>query len=261
MEEHHRRALEKFVNLYKNDPLILAVLLGGSVAHGFATATSDLDVMLIVAEAEYQRRKDQNKLAFSLWDICDYPGGYVDCKVISPGFLDAVRMRGSDPARYAFLDSMILFSRLDNLPQILEEITRFPVQEKETRRERFAAQLLAWKWYYSEGIKKENQYLIYLSIQKIVLFACRLVLNENHLLYPYHKWLLRVVKEARQKPENFDAALERLLSSHSLDYVNQFSAEVLRFAGLEEKDVDWPNRFMADSEWNWMEHEAPIDDL
>lgn len=58
MEEHHRRALEKFVNLYKNDPLILAVLLGGSVAHGFATATSDLDVMLIVAEAEYQRRKD-----------------------------------------------------------------------------------------------------------------------------------------------------------------------------------------------------------
>ena len=70
MEEHHRKAIDKFVDLYKTDPTISAILLGGSVAHGFATAASDLDVMLIVADSEYQRRKDQNKLAFSLWDIC-----------------------------------------------------------------------------------------------------------------------------------------------------------------------------------------------
>ena len=137
----------------------------------------------------------------------------------------------------------------------------FPVAEQKSRRQRFAAQLLAWKWYYSQAMEKQNRYLLYLSIQKIVLFSCRLVLNENQMLYPYHKWLLRVVAQAPVKPRNFDETLDRLLNAPDQDLVEHLCGEVLSFVGLEEKEVDWPNQFLLDSEWNWVEHEPPVDDL
>ena len=261
VENHHKEAIEKFVQIQQTDETILAILLGGSLAHGFAAPEADIDLLIIVEEAEYQKRKEANKLAFSRRDLCNYPGGYIDCKVISVGFLYTLKARGSDPARYAFKDSIILFSRLNDLSRLLAEITRFPMEEREERKKRFAAQLLAWRWYYSEAVKKENQYLFYLAIQKIVLFSCRLVLNENNMLYPYHKWLLKVVARAPKKPKAFDDALAKLLADHNLNDVNQFCSVILDFVGIEEKTLDWPNQFMIDTEFNWMEHEAPVDDL
>lgn len=261
MEQHHQEAIEVFLGRYTSDPTILAILLGGSIAHGFAKTDSDIDVTLIVDEPEYARRKQEKKLAFSLWDICTYPGGYVDCKVVNMGFLQKVVEKGSDPARYAYEDNTILFSRMDNLDAILADISRFPRQDKAKRRDRFAAQLLAWRWYYSEGVKKENNYLIYLALQKLVLFSCRLILNENEMLYPYHKWLLRVVARAAIKPEGFDDALNQLLTHHSLEVVNQFCGQLIRFLQIDEKALDWPNHFLHDSELNWIGHEPPIDDL
>jgi|SRR5690554_286094 len=261
MEDHHRKAIEKFCQLYKEEPTVSAILLGGSIAHGFATPASDIDLIIIVDELEYKKKKKDNNLAFSLRDICDYPGGYIDCKVINRKFLNTLIDRGSDPARYAFQDSIILFSKITNLEQILEEIVKFPVQEKAVRRKRFASQLLAWKWFYGEGIKKQNQYLIYLSIQKLVLFSSRLVLNENNMLYPYHKWLLSVLGQAQDKPGGFEQAIIQLMTGHTLAIVEEFCHGILDYAGVDEKNLDWPNQFLLDSELNWVEHEAPVDDL
>ena len=261
MEPHQQEAIDVFLSRYTSDPTILAILLGGSIAHGFAKTDSDIDVTIIVDEPEYERRKQENKLAFSLWDICTYPGGYVDCKVVNMSFLQKVSERGSDPARYAYEDNTVLFSRIDNLDAILADICKFPLQDKAQRGDRFAAQVLAWRWYYSEGVKKENNYLICLALQKLVLFSCRLILNENEMLYPYHKWLLRVVEHAKVKPEGFDKAVNQLLAHHDLEVVNQFCGQLIRFLQIDEKTLDWPNHFLHDSELNWMEHEPPIDDL
>ena len=261
MEHHHQESISKFLNLYTSDTSILAILLGGSIAHGFAKSDSDIDVTLIVDELEYTKRKRDNKLAFSLWDICTYPGGYIDCKVVSLDFLQKVKTKGSDPARYAYKDNIILFSRLENLDELLADIIKFPIQYKMIRRNRFAAQLLAWRWYYSEGVKKENSYLIYLAIQKLVLFSCRIILNENEMLFPYHKWMLQVTASANNKPKQFDEFIQKIMKHHTVDRVNQFCAQILQFWKIEENALDWPNYFLMDSELTWMEHEPPIDDL
>ena len=261
MLPHHRQSIERYLERIGDDVSLLAVLLGGSIAHGFAEPDSDIDLLLIVDEEEYERRRREHSLAYSVRDICTYEGGYVDCKVIHPAFLDAVNARGSDPARYAFQDYRILLSRIDDLAETLEEITRFPLEEKGERMQRFASQLLAWKWYYGEGIKKENAYLIHLAIQKLVLFSCRLVLNVNETLYPYHKWLLKVTERAVAKPADFDRGLAELFRQPDLGFVERFCDEVLEFAGVDTPKLDWPNRFLQDSELNWMHHEPPIDDL
>jgi hypothetical protein len=37
--------------------------------------------------------------------------------------------------------------------------------------------------------------------------------------------------------------------------------ELFQFLNLEEKYIDWPNTFLKDSEWNWVDHDPPVDDL
>ncbi len=261
MEKHHQEPIDKFLNIYKKDQSILAVLLAGSIAHGFSKPDSDIDICLVVDSEEFNRRKADNKLAFSLWDFCEYEGGYIDCKVVDLKFLEKISVHGSDPARYAFMDNKILFSRINNLNDVLKNISRYPVKEIEERRRRFASQLLAWKWYYSEAVKKENKYLIFLSLQKIVLFSSRIVLNENKLFFPYHKWMLKVVEKTDNKPSELIAKINSLFEDHNLKKVNEFCEVILEFINYNEKSVDWPNYFLKDSEQNWVNHEPPIDDI
>jgi predicted nucleotidyltransferase len=261
MEQHHMEAVEKFLDIYKKDKTILAILLGGSIAHGFETYGSDIDLLLIVNTDEYKKREQDNKLTFSIWDICNYENGYIDCKIADLYLLNRVAADGSDPARYAFKDNRILYSGIENLEEILLLITRYPVEKKEERRLRFASQLLAWKWYYSEGFKKQNEYLIHLAVQKLILFSARLILNENELLYPYHKWMLRVLETAESRPENILIRINNLLEKSSVDSVNSYVKLIFDFIGYTENEIDWPNYFIKDSELNWLDHEAPVDDL
>lgn len=261
MEKHHQESIDKFLEIYTKDNSIVAILLVGSIAHNFAEPDSDIDICLIVDSAEYQKRKGSNKLAFSLWDICTYKNGYIDCKVVDVEFLTQISKKGSDPARYAFNDHKVLFSREENINEILVSIPVYPSDKIDERRKRFASQLLAWKWYHSEALKKHNKYLVFLSLQKIVLFSCRIVLNENKLLFPYHKWMLKVVEKADKMPDGFINNINSLFDSHTQEKVDRFCLDTLEFINFNEQTVDWPNYFLKDSEQNWIDHEPPIDDL
>lgn len=254
-------ALETFLNRYRTQTEFTAILLAGSLAHGFATDDSDIDIILVATEETFQKRSAARTLAFSLWDICNYEGGYIDCKIVSKKSLQQIAKNGSDAARYAFKDAQILLSRMDGLQPLLQEICRFPSERQADRQHRFACQLLAWKWYLSQAEAKQNAYLQHLACQKFTLFACRLVLNHNRLLYPYHKWMLAEAKRAALQPESLQASLSDFLDTPSFDRAQSIADTLLAFLGLDEKRIDWPNQFMTDSEQNWLHHEPPVDDL
>ena len=262
MEPHHASSIENLIAAMEPDPSVLALLLTGSIAHGFARPDSDIDVAIVVAPEEYERRRADERLHYNNTALCTYPG-YIDGKYLDVRFLRLVGERGSDPARYAFKDCRILFSRLPDLERLLADIVRFPVEQKRARIDRFAAQLLAWRWYYTEAIRQENPYLRHLAIQKVVLFSCRIVLTENEVLYPYHKWLLRVVASAPRQPAGFASLLEEALTSDSRDIVESLCRAVFDFASIDQAAANavWPTRFMRDTELSWVEHEAPIDDI
>lgn len=261
MEAHHQRAIDGFLARYRDGEGVEAILLVGSLAHGFARADSDVDIIIVLGEAEYAGRKRENALAFSLWDICDYEGGYVDCKVTSRSAMRAVAERGSDPARYAYKDAVVLFSRDGSARDMIADVTRFPKHDKAERQRRFACQLLAWKWYMSQAEQKRNAYLTHLACQKIALFASRIVLNHNEMLYPYHKWLLAETMKAPEKPDGFDCLIAAFVENPTYARADTIVNETLRYIGISEKSADWPNQFMIDSEMTWLDHESPIDDL
>lgn len=262
MEQHHAETIHKVVRHFRADASIRALLLGGSLIHGFARPDSDVDIAIIVSADEFARRRAANHLTFFDRALCTYPGGYVDGKYMDVGFLQLVAERGSEPARYAFAGMKVLFSNVDALDAMLARIVRYPVEGKGDRIARFAAQLVGWRWFFSEGAKKENRYLQALAVQKVVLFSCRIVLAANELLYPFHKWMLRVTLAAPRQPPAFGASIERLLAAPTFELIDAHVRTTLAFAGLDHDAVDgtWGANFMRDTELKWMAETPAIDD-
>jgi hypothetical protein len=219
-------------------------------------------VAIILTDAAMARQRASGKLHYNNRTLCAYDG-YIDGKYMDLDFLRLVAQRGSDPIRYAFEGNQILCSRLPGLEPLLADIVRYPVAEKAERLKRFAAQLLAWRWYYREGVRQQSAYLLTLAAQKLTLFTCRLILTHNEMLYPYHKWMLRVTQSAPHQPAGLAAALAQLPSPPGWEWVDRHVRDTLAFTGVDfaTADAAWPTRFMQDSELRWMTTEAAIDDL
>lgn len=263
MLPHHTQSIRNLVHEMEGDPSVDALLLGGSLAHGFAGPQSDIDVMIVVPEAEFQRRQQTGLLHYNNTSLCTYEGGYIDGKFLTVGVMRDIIRSGGDAARFAFKNCRVLYSRVDGIEELLSEIVRFPVEEKRNRIERFGAQLLAWRWYFSEGRRRANRYVELLAVQKLVLFGCRIVLTINESLFPYHKWLLRVVESQPHQPTGFGDLINSLLESPTVERVEDYAQRVFAFAGvdIDQANATWPTRFMRDTELAWMRGEPPIDDL
>lgn len=262
MEQHHTDTITNVVRHFRTDPSVQALLLGGSLVHGFARPESDVDVAIIVPAGEFARRRAENRLTFFDRSLCTYPGGYVDGKYMDIDFLRQVAERGSEPARYAFDGVKVLFTNIERLDALLARIVSYPTAGKSDRIARFAAQLVGWRWFFSEGTKKENRYLQMLAVQKVVLFSCRIVLAANELLYPFHKWMLRVTLAAPRQPPAFGESIELLLGAPTFELIDAHVRATLLFAGLDHDAVDatWGANFMRDTELKWMAETPAIDD-
>ena len=258
---HHRKSLARAVARLKANLNVLAVILAGSLAHGYARRGSDIDLVIIVSDREYRRRIREGALGYYETESCDYKGGYVDGKYSSLAFLEAVASRGSDPARFAFRDATVVFSRIRPIRGLLSRIVRYPARERDRRIARFLGQLEAWKWYYYESLKVRDAYLRMVALSKLVLFGCRLILARNGSLYPYHKWMLREVEKQKRRPRGVTALIRRMLARPEPKLVERFTSMVKRYAGTGKPDQGWPGQFMRDSELNWMDGNPPVDDL
>jgi hypothetical protein len=261
MHTHHEASLQRVIEYFQNDAEVEALLLGGSLAHDFAEPASDVDVMMVVSDQAYDHRRREGRLQFFNQELCTYPEGYVDGKYLPGSFLSKVAEQGSEPARFAFQDARILFSRVNGLPEVLQAIVQYPRAGKETRLSRFLAQFEAWHWYAQEALKRGNRYLLNLSISKLALFGGRLILTHNELLYPYHKWFLRVLAQAPDKPADLLIRLQHLQDEPARATVEGYYECVKGFRAWTTSTTPWPHQFMLDSELNWLDGSPPVDDL
>lgn len=261
MRAHHQDTIQNTINYFRTQPNVQALLLGGSVAHGFAQEFSDVDIMIIIPEADYQERLRNNDTTFFSRELCTYPEGYVDGKYVSTEFMSRVEAKGSEPARYAFADTQILFSDIPDLAERLARVTRYPVEEKTARLLRFQAQFEAWNWFVSEGFKKQNPYLIATAVNKLVLFGGRMLLAHNELLYPFHKWLMAVLAQAPDKPEGIVEQMQSLIEQPTQEKATAFYECIKGFREWEVDPVFWSNRFMKESELTWLDDRTVVDDI
>lgn len=260
MLPHHREAIDGLTHRFQDDPEPTAVYLAGSIAHGFERPDSDIDLIIVVDDETYAERAREHRLGFFDMEVSDHPGVYAEGKVVSESFLEEVARHGSEPARFALHDARPLVARVD-YGECFERIGRYPVEGKADRLRRFFAQVEAWHWYVTQAIALQDPYLLGMSVSKLVLFGGRLVLTRNELLYPYHKWLLRVLEGAEDKPDGLMAAIEALHAEPTAEHAARFRELVIFHGPWEVPEAGWPSQFLVDSELNWLDGEPPVDDL
>ncbi|KAK5651909.1 hypothetical protein OQA88_11568 [Cercophora sp. LCS_1] len=261
MHPHHISSIQNIKTHFSSDPTVLALLLTGSIAHGFATAQSDVDILIVLTEEAYQSHVAQGDMTFVSHDLCTYPGGYVDAKYTSLSFIRLVAEKGSEPARFAFEGAQVLLSRIDGLEDEIAAVVKFDVAGKEERIMRFRTQLEIWRWYSEEALRKENRYLVNLATSKLVLFGGRLVLAENEVLYPFHKWFLRVLAGVKERPEGLMERIDELTNEPSFENVKAFYELVEGWREWKKPAFRFGAQFMVDSELNWLYLQTPVDDL
>ena len=83
----------------------------------------------------------------------------------------------------------------------------------------------------------------------------------NEVLYPYHKWMTRVVQQVPSKPTNVDHLMAQLLSSPTSSTTADFYGEIRGFTNWPEAPLPWSMQFITDSELNWISGHTPVDDL
>jgi hypothetical protein len=261
MLKHHEETIKNVTERFKKREDVIALLVGGSIAHGFASEKSDVDIMIIVSNEDYEKRKKAGDIHYFDQEDCTYDTGYIDGKYISIDFLKMVAERGSDPAGFAFEDSFICFSKQEGLEEILRSITRYPTELKSERIQRFYAQFEAWKWYCYEAIKHNNRYLLNHSISNIVLFGGRMVLAYNERLYPYHKWFLKVLEKVEHKPSDLLERINDLLINHTEKEIEALYKCIMEFTDWGLCDTSWPSKFMIDSELSWLDGNVAVADI
>lgn len=261
MFSHHVETLERTSQHFSKQPGVSGLILGGSIAHGFASAESDVDVMILVSEAERKERVQSGRACFFSRELCTYAAGYVDGKYVSEAFLEELAAKGSEPARFACQDARVVFSTSAALSPLLARAARYPRERKAERLQRFQAQFEAWSWYSGQALSRQNLPLLRMAVSKLTLFGGRIVLAHNELLYPYHKWFLRVLAAAPDQPPGLLPCIEELARAPARENVEHFGQLIRGFRGWELAPNTWSALFMQDSELNWLNGPAPIDDI
>jgi len=229
MKPHHKRAIEKLTEHFKQDERYLALIITGSVAKGKERDDSDIDFVLVVTDEEFVKRKKRNRFSYFDTQFCDYPEGYVDGKIVNLQFLKMVAERGTEPARDAFGDAWIAFSKIPELEDILSIIPVYQVEEKAGKIQSFIAQFEIAYWYIGEAERRNDKYLLNHAATNLVLFGGRLLLAHNEILFPFHKLFMGVLEKAPQKPETLLKLINNLVSEPNSQTAKDFYDCIKKF--------------------------------
>lgn len=266
MFPHQRETLSNYVAAASADPDVEAVILGGSIAKGWHNERSDVDVMTVLNERAYARRRESMTVA--VWDMspATYEGGAVDIKYVGRSWLELGAEKGSEPMRAALVGSTVAWCRgeLDAWRDLIARIRAYPESGVNGRIASYLSQAETMRWYIGEAEKRDNAYLASWVASRAVLFGCRAILAYNRVLFPFHKWLLRAVADCPQRPGNVVELADALSRAHTKPNVNAFCDAVMSTADwaaeVGHSPERWAELFIRDTEWKWMTGEPPLDE-
>lgn len=262
MTEQQNKAIGYITEKMQKNPEVLALLISGSLAHGFGNEKSDVDFNAVVSNEYYEQKKADYALTFYENAEEFYKGGYFDGKYITLDYLKLVAEKGNEPTKFALHDCMIAFDKTGQAAGLIENINAYNEKHVKENTIRFLSQLEAWKWYCDEAVKKNNRYLLDLSATKLILFAGRLILLDNRIFFPYHKWLLKALENAPKKPEGLMDSINNLLADKSPENVEELFNLVRNYKDWTEgAQFSWSSHFLHDVETLWMRQDEFIENI
>lgn len=260
--DKQKQAIDYITDKFRNQSEVLALLVVGSIAHQFNTENSDVDLVIVISEETYKKKKDNNDIHY--WESASdiYNGGYFDGKFVTIDYLESVAKYGNEPSRFSLHDAIIQFDKTNTIRDILDKTGTYPVDAIHKNTMSFLAQFEGWKWYCDEALAKNNKYLLDMAITKFILFAGRLILLDNRLFFPYHKWLLRVVENAPNKPNDLMNTINNLLNNKTSENVEKLYRLIKDYKDWANGiRFDWCSYFANDVELKWMSGDDYIENI
>ncbi len=260
IRDHHRRAIDRLADAYRDDPRFRGLIIGGSVAKGYARDDSDVDFLIIATDEVFDEQLRARDLFINRTDLCDYDGGFVDGKIINLAFLEDVAEKGNEPSRAAFEGAFAAYSHVPDLDDLLRRIPVYPEAGHDERVKAFYCMAFMQHWLFHEAERHGNRYTMMRAASQLALFAGRLILAHNRRLFPYHKWLPRTLESVPDKPADFMACFNALLDEPRGDRAAALFEQVRDFQDWGVSDLEAYTWFMTDMEWSWMSGTTPIED-
>lgn len=249
--------------MLEEDPDLLAIIVGGSIAKGVERDESDVDVIVVLKDDQYLKRLSENRVALIWHDVCDYPGGYVEGRYISRSFIKEAAERGSEPTRSSFTGSYPVYCVDSDIAQWLPLIVHYPDERQKENIASFLAQMQFNRWFFwTDGKSRGDRYVQLRAATEIVLFGCRLILAYNRILFARQKQLIEQTLAAPLKPDGLEEKINRFLTELTDEAKEDFCKAVEDFGGwgkteftehlshfLQDVELSWYNRVHATSEW------------
>ncbi|MEO0345710.1 MAG: nucleotidyltransferase domain-containing protein [Pseudomonadota bacterium] len=260
IRDHHQRAIDRLADAYRGDPRYRALIIGGSVAKGYARDDSDVDFLIVATDEAFEEHRRAHDLFINRRDVCDYDGGFVDGKIVSFPFLEALAKKGNEPSRAAFEGAFAAYSHIPNLDDLLQRIPVYPDTGHDDRVRAFYSMAFIQHWLFHEAERHGNRYTQIRAASQLALFAGRLILAHNRRLFPYHKWFHRTLKSVSDKPVGLMACFDALLDEPRGDRATELFELVRDFRDWGVSDLEAYTWFMTDVEWSWISGQTPIED-
>ena len=207
-----------------------------------------------------ERRTAVDDLVLLDREAADYEGGYLDGKYVSRGFIADVARRGSEPARWAFEDAIVVFAREPGLDELVRAAAAYPERERDKKLRSFVAHLKLMTWFHSEAEKRADAYLLAFASTRLVLYAGRAILAHNRMLYPYHKWFTTILARAPERPVDLLERIRLQLAEPTRAHAEALAASIVECVGVDVPLAEAASRFTRETEWSWRLTGAPLDE-
>ena len=260
LSPHHAAALAEAVDTFRDDPTVLAVLFAGSVSRGMGRSDSDIDLMVVVTAEEFARRTDEHDVTLVRELDHLYAGGYFDAKFSDLAFLRDVDEHGTETARWAFSGARLVHGGTPEIESLVARIPVFPEAARDENILDFLAQVMLLRWFVAEAVKRDDPYLLSYATSRLGLYAGRVFLAWNRMLYPFHKWFLTELERAPERPRDLPDLIRAVVSRPGVDTAEALVEAVVghRDWGLSHQDA--VARFLRNSEWSWRFGPPAIED-
>lgn len=260
IREHHQQAIDRLVDTYQDDPRFRALIIGGSVAKGFARDDSDVDFLIVATDDVFAECRSARDLFINRRDLCDYDGGYVDGKIVNFQFLQDLALKGNEPSRAAFEGAFCAFSHIPDLEVLIRRIPVYPEAGHEDRIKAFYSMAFIQHWLFHEAERHGNRYTLNRAVSQLTLYSGRLILAHNRKLFPYHKWFYRALESVPEKPVDFMMHFDALLDEPYGQHATELFESIRSYRDWGVSDIDVYTWFMTDVEWSWMSGQTPMED-
>ena len=200
----------------------------------------------------------QGDLFINRTDLCEYPGGFVDGKIIDMEYLKEVAIKGNEPTRAAFDGAFMAYSRIDGLEKLLSSIHEYQEEGLEKRIKSFYAMAFIQNWLMGEASRHDNIYTKTRAASQLALYAGRLILAHNRVFFPYHKWFLQYLEKCSDKPVGLNQNIETLLQAPNAENAQILFQSIKNFKDWGVTDLEAYTWFMREVEWSWMSDANPV---